>query len=202
MHRENPTKRKSLVERKTRETEIKVELYIDGTGKGSIDTSIPFLNHMLESFAKHGVFDLKVKARGDIEIDSHHTSEDTGITLGEAFKKALGDKKGISRTGCFTFPMDEALAFAALDISGRSYLHFEAEFKEPKLGDLDSCLIKEFFWGLARGLAATLHIKSLYGDNGHHIAESIFKAFAKAMKMACSKEPRIAEEIPSTKGVI
>ena len=195
-------KRKAQIYRKTKETDIKIELNIDGKGKADIKTPIPFLSHLLENFAKHGLFDLKIRAKGDIEIDQHHTVEDIGICLGQAFKEALGDKKGINRSGYFVFPLDEALSVVAVDISGRAFLNFDCKFKKEKIGDLDSDLIKEFFWGFVRHLEATLHIRALCGENEHHKAESIFKAFGKAMKMACSKEKRILKELPSTKGLI
>lgn len=195
-------KRKTSFQRKTKETDIKIKLNIDGKGKTEISTPIPFLNHLLDNFGKHGLFDLKIKAKGDIEIDQHHTVEDIGICLGGAFKKALGDKKGINRSGYFVFPLDEALSVVSLDISGRAFLNFDCKFKRPKIGDLDSDLIKEFFWGFVRHLEATLHIRVLYGEDDHHKAESIFKAFAKTMKMACSRDKRILKELPSTKGLI
>lgn len=194
--------RKTSFQRKTKETDVRIELNIDGKGKTNISAPIPFLSHLLDNFAKHGLFDLKIKAKGDIEIDQHHTVEDIGIVLGEAFKKALGDKKGINRSGYFVFPLDEALSVVAVDISGRAFLNFDCKFKKNKIGDLDSDLIKEFFWGLVRHLEATLHIRVLYGENDHHKAESIFKAFGKAMKVACSREKRILKELPSTKGII
>jgi len=194
--------RKTTLQRRTKETDIKVELNIDGKGKTDISTPIPFLNHLLDNFGKHGLFDLKLKATGDIEIDQHHTVEDIGISLGEAFKKALGNKKGINRAGYFVFPLDEALSVVAVDISGRAFLNFDCKFKKEKIGDLESDLIKEFFWGFVRHLEATLHIRVLYGEDEHHKAESIFKAFGKAMKIACSKEKRILKELPSTKGLI
>jgi len=194
--------RKASIQRKTKETDIKIELNIDGKGETDISTPIPFLSHLLDNFARHGLFDLKIKAKGDIKIDQHHTVEDIGICLGEAFKKALRDKKGINRAGYFIFPLDEALSVVALDISGRAFLNFNCKFKKAKIGDLDSDLIKEFFWGLVRHLEATLHIRVLSGENEHHKAESIFKAFGKAMKIACSKEKRILKELPSTKGLI
>ncbi|MDO8424808.1 MAG: imidazoleglycerol-phosphate dehydratase HisB [bacterium] len=194
--------RKSSVKRKTKETDIEIDLKIDGKGGADISTSIPFLDHLLNNFAKHGLFDLKIKASGDTEIDQHHTVEDIGIALGEAFKEALGDKRGINRTGYFVFPLDEALSVVSIDISGRAFLNFDCQFKKQKIGDLDSDLIKEFFWGFVRHLGATLHIKALYGENEHHKAESIFKSFAKAMKVACSQDKRILKELPSTKGLI
>jgi len=194
--------RKTSFKRETKETDIKIELNIDGKGETDISTQIPFLDHLLDNFGKHGLFDLKIKAKGDIEIDQHHTVEDIGISLGEAFKKALGDKKGINRAGYFVFPLDEALAVVSLDISGRAFLNFGCKFKRTKIGDLDSDLIKEFFWGFVRHLEATLHIRALYGENEHHKAEAIFKAFGKAMKVACSQDKRILKELPSTKGLI
>jgi len=194
--------RKASLWRKTKETDVKIELNIDGKGKTDILTPVPFLSHLLTNFAKHGLFDLKLKAKGDIEIDQHHTVEDIGIVLGGAFKKALSDKKGINRSGYFVFPLDEALSVVAVDISGRAYLNFDCKFKKEKIGDLDSDLIKEFFWGFVRHLEVTLHIRALCGENEHHKAESIFKAFGKAMKTACSKEKRILKELPSTKGLI
>ncbi len=194
--------RKTSFQRKTKETDIRIELNVDGKGDSNISTSIPFLDHLLNNFAKHGLFDLKIKAKGDIEIDQHHTVEDIGISLGEAFKAALGDKKGINRSGFFIFPLDEALQVVSADISGRAYLNFDVKFSKEKIGDLDADLIKEFFWGFVRHLEATLHIRALYGENDHHKAESIFKAFGKAMKIACSKDKRILKELPSTKGLI
>lgn len=194
--------RKTSFQRKTKETEIEIELNIDGKGETEVVTPIPFLNHLLDNFGKHGLFDLKIRAKGDIEVDQHHTVEDIGICLGEAFKKALGNKKGINRAGYFVFPLDEALSVVSLDISGRAFLNFDCKFKNPKIGDLDSGLIKEFFWGFVRHLEATLHIRALYGEDDHHKAESIFKAVGKAMKMGCSQDKRILEELPSTKGLI
>jgi len=194
--------RKTFFQRKTKETDIKIELNIDGKGETRILTPVSFLNHLLDNFGRHGLFDLKIKARGDIEIDQHHTVEDIGISLGEAFKAALGDKKGINRAGYFVFPLDEALQVVSADISGRAYLNFDVKFSKERIGDLDADLIKEFFWGFVRHLEATLHIRALYGENDHHKAEAIFKAFGKAMKIACSKDKRILKELPSTKGLI
>ncbi|MEO0293276.1 MAG: imidazoleglycerol-phosphate dehydratase HisB [candidate division WOR-3 bacterium] len=194
--------RKTSVERKTKETEIKVELNIDGSGTYKIETPIGFLNHSLENFAKHGLFDLQIKAIGDLNVDQHHLVEDCGITLGLSFKKALGDKRGINRAGYFVYPMDEALAVVAVDISGRPYLQFEAKFKRRFCGDLDTDLIEDFFYGFATNLGANLVVRMPYGRNDHHKIEAIFKAFGKAMKMACSLDKRAIEDIPSTKGVI
>lgn len=194
--------RKAKIHRKTKETDIKIDLNIDGKGKAKILTPIPFFDHLLSSFSKHGLFDLKIKAKGDVEIDQHHTIEDIGITLGETFKKALGNKKGINRAGFFAFPMDEALSIVAVDISGRAFVNFDAKFSKEKIGDLESNVIKEFFWGVARALEITIHIKLPYGENAHHKSEAMFKAFGKAMRMACSKEKRILKELPTTKGII
>jgi len=194
--------RRAKILRKTKETNIKIDLNIDGMGRTDISTPIPFLNHLLDNFARHGLFDLKIMAKGDIEIDQHHTVEDIGIVLGDVFKKALGDKKGINRAGYFIFPLDESLSFVSVDLSGRAFLNFDCKFRRKKIGDLDSDLIKEFFWGIARHLEATIHIRALYGQNDHHKAESIFKAFGKAIKMACSKDKRILKELPTTKGIL
>lgn len=184
--------RTSVFKRKTKETNIEIRLNIDGKGKAKISTPVLFLNHLLDNFAKHGLFDLVVKAQGE---DGHHLFEDVGICLGEAFKMALGDKRGINRAGYFIFPLDESLAVVAIDISGRAFLGFNAQLK-------DRNLIKEFFWGLIRHLEATLHVRVLCGEDNHHKSESIFKAFGKAMKTACSKDKRILRELPSTKGLI
>lgn len=194
--------RKAIFKRKTKETDVELSLNVDGKGKSETSTPMPFLNHLLDNFCRHGLFALKIRAKGDLEVDQHHTVEDIGICLGEAFLQALGDKKGINRSGYFVFPLDEALSVVSVDISGRPYLNFDCKFAKQKIGDLDSDLIKEFFWGFARGLKATLHIRALYGENDHHKAESIFKAFGKAMKTACSKDKRILKELPSTKGLI
>ena len=194
--------RKTSLQRETKETNVKISLNIDGKGKANISTSIPFFDHLLTNFAKHGLFDLDIKARGDLEIDQHHTVEDIGICLGETFKKALGDKKGTNRAGYFVFPLDESLSVVAVDLSGRASLNFNCRFRKDKIGDLDSDLIKEFFWGFVRALQTTIHLRILAGENEHHKAESLFKAFGKAMKMACSKDKRILKELPSTKGLL
>ena len=193
-------KRRASHKRKTRETTIDIDLTIEGSGHGDIKTPIPFLSHILDNFARHGAFDLKIRAKGDVEVDQHHTVEDMGIALGEAFEKALGDKKGINRTGYFVFPMDEALSVVAADISGRAHLEYKASFKRRWIGDLDSDVIVQLFYGFSRALKANLHVKLLAGQDDHHKAESLFKAFGKAMKMACAKDPRLLKEIPSTKG--
>lgn len=194
--------RKALIHRKTKETDIKVDLNIDGKGNCKISTPFSFLNHMLENFAKHGLFDLKIIAKGDTEVDQHHTVEDVGICLGEAFKKALDGKRGVNRAGYFVFPMDEALSVVAIDISGRCFLNFDVTFSKERIGDLDIDLIKEFFLGFSRALEVTTHIRMLYGENDHHKIESIFKGFAKAMKTACSRDAKNSNNIPSTKGII
>jgi imidazoleglycerol-phosphate dehydratase len=194
--------RKAKIVRKTKETDIKIELNIDGSGKYDIKNPIGFLAHSLENFAKHGLFDIKMKATGDLEVDQHHLVEDCAIVLGQAFKKALGDKKGTSRAGYFVYPMDEALAVVAIDISGRPYLQFDAKFKRRFCGDLDTDLLEDFFYGFASNLGANLVVRMPYGRNDHHKIEAIFKAFGKATKMACSKEKRGRKNIPSTKGLI
>ncbi|MEE9168415.1 MAG: imidazoleglycerol-phosphate dehydratase HisB [bacterium] len=194
--------RKASIKRNTRETQIKIDLNIDGSGKSSITSEIGFLNHMLETFAKHGIFDLKVEIRGDLHVDQHHTTEDTGIVLGDAFKKALGDKRGIRRAGYFIYPMDEALAMVAIDISGRSFLKWDVEFADKKVGDLDVELLEDFFLAFANALGANLHVRVEYGRSDHHKAEAIFKALAKSVKMACEIEPRLKDDVPSTKGVL
>jgi imidazoleglycerol-phosphate dehydratase len=194
--------RKAKIERKTKETDIKIELNIDGSGKYNIKNPVGFLTHSLENFAKHGLFDIKMKATGDLEADQHHLIEDCAIVLGQAFKKALGDKKGINRAGYFVYPMDEALAVVAVDISGRPYLQFDAKFKRRFCGDLDTDLLEDFFYGFAANLGANLVVRMPYGRNDHHKIEAIFKAFGKAMKMACSKDERAKGKIPSTKGKI
>ncbi len=194
--------RTARIERKTRETDISVELNVDGKGSYDIQTPIGFLTHILESFAKHGLFDIRMRAKGDLEVDQHHLIEDCGIVLGQAFKKALGTKKGINRAGYFVYPMDDALAVMAIDIGGRPYLQFDAEFKRRFCGELDTDLLEDFFYGFAVNLGANVVLRMPYGRSDHHKIEAIFKAFAKAMKMACSRDPRVIEDIPSTKGVI
>src|SRR3989338_3549349 len=191
--------RTAKILRKTNETEIEVELNIDGSGKYNIKTPIGFLNHMLESFAKHGLFDIKTNAKGDTKVDQHHIVEDIGIVLGQAFKKALGNKKGINRAGYFVYPMDEALAVVAVDIGGRPYLQYDARFKRRFCGNLDTDVLEDFFYGFASNLEANVVVRMPYGRSDHHKIEAIFKAFAKSMKMACSKDPR-QKNVPSTKG--
>ena len=190
------------ISRKTKETEIEIELNIDGKGKYKNQTPIGFFTHMLTSFAKHGLFDINLNVKGDLEVDQHHTIEDTGIVLGQAFKEALGEKKGINRAGYFIFPMDEALAVAALDISGRPYLKFNAKFRRRFCGELDTDLLEDFFYGFSVGLGANLALQVRYGRSDHHKIEALFKAFAKATKTACSKDRRAINELPSTKELI
>lgn len=191
--------RKANCIRKTKETDISLSIDLDGSGKTDIDTGIPFFDHMLDGFARHGLFDLTVKVKGDLEVDSHHTIEDTGIVLGQAIAQALGDKAGIKRYGYFILPMDETLALGAVDLSGRPYLNFQAEFTVPKLGGMDTEMVREFFYAVSYSAAMNLHLKILDGGNNHHIAEALFKAFGKSLDMAVSCEPRI-KEVWSTKG--
>lgn len=193
--------RESKISRKTKETDIELSLNIDGSGKNSIDTGIGFFDHMLEGFSKHGFFDLDVKIDGDLRVDGHHSVEDCGIVLGNAIKDDLGDKAGIKRYGYFVLPMDEVLVMCAVDLCGRPYLNFDYEFKAPMIGDLDTELIHEFFYAVSYSAGMNLHIKVLDGGNAHHVAEAMFKAFAKALDMATSKEPRL-EGVMSTKGTI
>ena len=187
------------VERKTRETDIELMLAIDGTGKADIETGIGFFDHMLEGFAKHGFFDLELKCDGDLEVDTHHTVEDCGIVLGQAIKEAIGDKKGIKRYGNFVLPMDESLVLCAVDLCGRPYFSWDANFTVPQIGDLETEMIKEFFYAISYSAGMNLHIKVLTPGNNHHMAEAMFKAFAKAMDEATTVDPRITD-ILSTKG--
>lgn len=192
--------RKANVERKTKETDIVVEINLDGTGNYSIDTSIPFLDHMLSLMFKHGLFDINLKAKGDIEIDYHHTVEDVGIVIGKAIKKALGDMNGISRYGQASIPMDETLASVSIDISGRPYLVYKVEFpKKSKLKDFDPDLTEDFLQAFVSNSGITLHVNVLYGRNTHHIIEAIFKALGKALKQAVTIDPMI-KGLPTTKG--
>lgn len=191
-----------MIERKTRETEISVELKIDGRGAYDIQTPIGFLTHMLETFARHGLFDVKMRAAGDLEVDQHHLLEDCGIVLGQAFQQALGDKRGINRAGYFVYPMDEALAVVAVDLGGRPYLQYETDFERRFCGELDTDLLEDFFQGFTVHLAANLVVRMPYGRSDHHRCEAAFKAFARAMRMACSRDARDIEGIPSTKGVL
>ena len=185
--------------RATKETDISLSLNIDGRGNYKVETGIGFFNHMLEGFARHGFFDLEVKAKGDVEVDSHHTIEDTGIVLGTAIKNALGDKKGIRRYGSCILPMDETLVLCALDLSGRPYFSFEGTFTTDSVGGMDTEIVKEFFYAISYAAGMNLHMKILDGGNNHHMIEALFKAFAKALDEATVKDPRITD-ILSTKG--
>jgi imidazoleglycerol-phosphate dehydratase len=194
--------RTASVSRNTGETDVQVELNIDGTGKCSADTGIPFLDHMLHQISSHGLFDLQVKATGDIEIDDHHTNEDVGITLGMALAEALGDRKGIVRFGHFIAPLDEALVQVTLDFSGRPHLSYGLEIPTQRVGTYDTQLVREFFVAVINHAQMTLHIRQMDGINSHHIIEATFKAFARAMRMATEIDPRRAGDIPSSKGVL
>ncbi|AJD54151.1 imidazoleglycerol-phosphate dehydratase [Thalassospira sp. MBR-102] len=194
--------RKARVERNTNETQITVELNLDGTGIYDVETGIGFLDHMLEQLSRHSLMDLKVRAKGDLHIDFHHTTEDTGIAIGQAFSQALGDKKGINRYGSCLLPMDEALTRVALDCSNRPYLIWNVEFTRDKVGDMDTELFREWFQGFAQAAGLTLHVENLYGDNNHHIVESAFKALARSLRAAIEIDPRKSDAIPSTKGVL
>ncbi len=194
--------RKGKILRKTNETKIKAELNVDGNGKCQIKTPIGFFTHLLESFSKHGLFDINLIVKGDLEVDQHHTVEDTGIVLGQAFKAALGDKKGINRAGYFIFPMDDAIAIVALDIGGRPFLKFDAKFMRRYCGEIDTDVLEDFLYGFSVGLQANLAVKIDYGRSDHHKIEALFKALGKAMKMACSADKRAIGEFPSTKGLL
>ena len=193
--------RTAVIERNTSETKIRISLDLDGTGKSRIETGIGFLDHMLTSFSKHSFIDLDVKVDGDLHVDGHHSTEDTGIVLGTAIKEALGDKKGIKRYGSFILPMDETLVMCAVDLCGRPYFASDLKFTMPRIGELDSELIREFFYAVSYSAGMNLHLRQLDGSNNHHIAEAAFKAFAKAMAEAVSIDPRI-EGTLSTKGTI
>jgi imidazoleglycerol-phosphate dehydratase len=192
--------RTGAVSRKTKETDVQVEVNLDGEGRSQIATGIGFLDHMLDLLARHSRIDLTVKAKGDLHIDQHHTTEDVGIALGQALKQALGDMKGITRYADVHMPMDEALTRVAIDISGRPYLVFKAEFSRDKVGAFDTELVEEWFRAFAINAGVTLHVALLYGGNDHHIAESCFKGLARALRTAVSIDPRAAGEVPSTKG--
>ena len=194
--------RSAKINRTTKETDICLSLYLDGSGESSIATGCGFLDHMLILFAKHGRFDLEVTCRGDTYVDYHHTTEDIGIALGQAFKEALGEKRGLRRYGSFLLPMDEALIQSALDLSGRCYLSFEAEIPTEKVGDFDTELVEEFWAAFVRTSETTLHIRQLSGRNSHHIIEGVFKSAARSLREAVSIDPRFADALPSTKGVL
>ena len=195
-------KRGATFDRRTTETQIKGRLTIDGEGRYNVSTGIRFFDHMLELFTRHGAFDLTLKAKGDLDVDQHHTVEDVGITLGETLLKALGDRKGINRAGYFVMPMDETLAVAAVDLSGRPHAVVNLKVKAPKVGDLQTELVHDFFDGFASGARANVHVKVLYGRSSHHHIEAVFKAFARALRVACAREARLAKMLPSTKGLL
>jgi imidazoleglycerol-phosphate dehydratase len=194
--------RTATVERKTRETEIAVSLDLDGAGDCDIDTGIGFLDHMLESFGRHSMIDLKVRAQGDLHVDFHHTVEDTAIVIGQAVKKALGDLAGITRFGAAAIPMDEALTRVAVDVSNRPYLVWKVEILRPKLGEMDTELFREWFQAFAQNAGICLHIENLYGQNSHHIVETCFKGLARALRQAVAPDERLEGEVASTKGVL
>ena len=192
--------RTGSIKRTTNETDISVELNIDGTGSYDVETGVGFFDHMLEQLSRHSLMDLKVRAKGDLHIDAHHTSEDVGIAIGQAFKQALGDMKGITRYASLDLPMDETLTRAAVDVSGRPYLVWNVDFTRDKIGDYDTELFREFFIAFAQNAGITLHVQNIYGENNHHIAETCFKAVARVLRMAATIDPRAADSLPTTKG--
>ncbi len=194
--------RKARLHRVTTETDIDLALTIEGQGRYVVSTGIRFLDHMLELFARHGAFNLKLSARGDLDVDQHHTVEDIGIALGEAFSSALGNKRGIMRAGYFLMPMDETLGLAAVDFSGRAAAVVNTQVKVRLVGDLQSELVDDFFEGFARGARANVHVKTIYGRSNHHKIEALFKAFARALRVACSRDRQLAKMLPSTKGLL
>lgn len=194
--------RQATIERHTTETQISTTVDIDGSGVYAVDTGIGFLDHMLEQLSRHSLIDLRVEAKGDLHIDFHHTTEDTGIAIGEAVRQALGDRAGIARYGSALIPMDETLTRVALDLSNRPYLIWKVEFSRPKLGDMDTELFKEWFQAFAQAAGATLHVENLYGENNHHIVESCYKGLARALRQAVEIDPRKTDAVPSTKGVL
>jgi imidazoleglycerol-phosphate dehydratase len=194
--------RRAVIDRRTKETQIHITLGIEGRGRYEISTGIRFLDHMLELVARHGAFDLAIRATGDLDVDQHHTVEDLGIALGEAVSQALGSRRGINRAGYFVMPMDEALAVAALDLGGRSHAVIDLKLRVQRVGDLQAELVHDFFEGFALGARANVHVKVLYGRSSHHHVEAVFKAFARALRMACSKDKQLARALPSTKGLI
>jgi imidazoleglycerol-phosphate dehydratase len=194
--------RRAVIDRNTRETRIAIRLELDGRGRYEVATGIRFLDHMLELVARHGAFDLTLRAEGDLDVDQHHTVEDAGIALGEAVSAALGTRRGINRAGYFVMPMDETLAVAAIDLGGRSHSTVDLRLKVRRVGDLQSELVTDFFEGFAQGARANVHLKVLYGRSSHHQVEAIFKAFARALRVACAKDRRLARVLPSTKGLL
>jgi imidazoleglycerol-phosphate dehydratase len=197
-----PARRAARFDRRTTETQIAGALTLDGTGRYDVRTGIRFFDHMLELFTRHGGFDLTLKAKGDLDVDQHHTVEDVGITLGEAVLKALGDRKGINRAGYFVMPMDETLAVVAIDLGGRPHAVVDTKVRVRMVGDLQSELVHDFFEGFAIGARANVHAKVLYGRSNHHHIEAVFKAFARALRVACAKDARLAQMLPSTKGLL
>jgi imidazoleglycerol-phosphate dehydratase len=195
-------KRTAVIDRKTAETEIHLRLTIEGGGRYTISTGIRFFDHMLELFTRHGAFDLVLRCKGDLDVDQHHTVEDVGIALGEAFDKALGEKRGILRAGYFLMPMDETLGLAAVDLSGRTAHHVDTKVRTRLVGDLQSELVDDFFEGFARGARANIHVKTMYGRSSHHKIEALFKAFARALRFACVRDPQLKSMLPSTKGIL
>ena len=196
------TRRTAVIARHTAETRIDLELSIEGKGQYKISTGIRFFDHMLELFTRHGAFDLELKCDGDLDVDQHHTVEDVGIALGEAFDRALGDKRGILRAGYFLMPMDETLAIAAVDMSGRTAFAVDTQVRTRLVGDLQTELVTDFFEGFARGARANVHVKTMYGRSNHHKIEAIFKAFARALRAACSRDKQLGKMLPSTKGLL
>jgi imidazoleglycerol-phosphate dehydratase len=194
--------RRAAINRNTTETRIALRLSLDGKGRYDVHSGIRFLDHMLELFARHGAFDLKLLAEGDLDVDQHHTVEDIGIALGEAVSTALGNRRGINRAGYFVMPMDETLAVAAIDLGGRIHTVVDLQLKVQRVGDLQSELVTDFFEGFAQGARANVHVKVLYGRSSHHHIEAVFKAFARALRVACSRDRRLARMLPSTKGLL
>lgn len=196
------SKRQATIKRTTNETDIEVSVNLDGTGQVDVETGIGFFDHMLTAFGRHGLFDLCVRAQGDLEVDGHHTVEDTGIVLGQVFAQALGDKRGIRRFGSLALPMDEALVLAACDLSGRGQLHWDADVPPVMIGAFDATLAKEFFIAFVTNAGVTLHVRELAGENAHHVVEAIFKAGARALREAVEADPRMGDALPSTKGAL
>jgi len=194
--------RRAVIDRRTKETQIALTIALDGKGRYEVHTGIRFLDHMLELFARHGAFDVRIDAAGDLDVDQHHTVEDLGIALGEAVAKALGNRRGINRAGYFVMPMDETLAVAAVDLGGRPHTVVNLGVKVVRVGDLQTELVHDFFEGFATGARANVHVKVLYGRSSHHKIEAVFKAFARALRVACAKDKRLARMLPSTKGLL
>ena len=194
--------RRAVIDRRTTETQIRLSMTLDGKGRYTVHTGIRFLDHMLELVTRHGGFDLDIDATGDLDVDQHHTVEDLGIALGEAVSKALGDRRGINRAGYFVMPMDETLAVAAIDLSGRSHAVVDLKTRATRVGDLQTELVHDFFDGFALGARANVHVKVMYGRSSHHQIEAVFKAFARALRVACAKDRRMARMLPSTKGLL